>query len=55
MPKGVTKHLYSASEGDAILLCDCGCEALFAYKRAANFYVRCMACGTDLTESFYEG
>ena len=55
LPKGHPKHPFGAALGDDFLKCDCGCEALTAYKRKGNFYVRCMACGTDLTHAFYEG
>lgn len=53
LPKGVPKYPFGADEGDLLLVCDCGCEALTAYRRKGLFYVKCMACGTDLTHSFY--
>lgn len=52
-PKGVIKYPFSASTGDLELRCDCGCEALTAYVRQGFKRVRCMACGNDLTESFF--
>lgn len=55
LPKGVTKNLFGADEGDAYLLCKCGCEAMTAYKSKGHFYVKCMACGTDQTDVFYDG
>lgn len=53
LPKGTPKYPFGGSEGDLVLKCDCGCEALTAYKRARLFFVKCMACGTDLTHAFY--
>lgn len=53
LPKGVVKNLFGARVGDIELRCDCGCEALTAYKRDGYKWVLCMACGTDLTESFF--
>lgn len=55
LPKGVTKNLYGAEDGDLVLKCDCGCEALFVHRRQKDGmkYVRCMACGDDLTEAFF--
>lgn len=55
LPKGVTKHLFGSPEGALLLLCNCGCEALTAYKIERRFHVKCMACGTDLTHAFWEG
>ncbi len=55
LPKGTPKFPFGAAEGDMFLVCDCGCEALFAYRREGHFYVKCMGCGSDLTETFYEG
>lgn len=56
LPKGVPKYPFGADIGDAVLTCtDCGCIAITAYKHASRFYVQCMGCGCDLTESFYEG
>lgn len=53
MPKGVVKYPFSACVGDLELRCDCGCECLTAYVRQGFKRVRCMACGSDLTESFF--
>jgi len=55
LPKGQCKYPFGAQEGDQLLICNCGCEALTAYKRGRHFHVKCMACGTDLTEAFYDG
>lgn len=55
LPKGVVKYPFGPIEGDYALVCDCGCEALTAYKRAGHFYVKCMACGDDLTDAFFDG
>ena len=55
LPKGTTKYPFGAGEGDMVLTCGhCGGEALTAYKRGAYNYVRCMGCGVDLTDEFYE-
>lgn len=53
--KGHAIHLFGADEGDLSLQCNCGCDALNAYRRKGRFYVKCMACGEDLTHAFYEG
>jgi len=53
LPKGVPKYPFGAEEGDMVLTCDCGCEALTAYRRVGHFYVKCMSCGDDLTHAFY--
>ena len=53
LPKGVTKNLFGSDEGDPTLVCNCGCEALTAYKNGAHLYVRCMACGNNLTHAFW--
>ncbi len=55
LEKGVTRYLYGAQIGDAVLACNCGCEALTAYIRARDGYkvLRCMACGTDQTETYF--
>lgn len=42
-----------AAEGDLEFLCDCGCEALTAYKHDGRFYLRCMSCGTDHTNAVF--
>jgi hypothetical protein len=55
LPKGTAKFPFGAQPGDLLLTCDCGCEALTAYKRDSRFHVKCMACGTDLTHAFYDG
>jgi hypothetical protein len=54
LPKGTPKHPFGGAAGDLLLTCDCGCEALTAYKRGKLFHVKCMACGTDLTHAFYD-
>lgn len=45
--KGVFSHPVGAAEGDALFVCDCGCEALTAYFRDRLFYLKCMNCGVD--------
>lgn len=49
MMKGHMVYLFGAAEG---VTCDCGSEAVSAYYRGDVFHVRCIACGTDLTEAF---
>ncbi len=58
LPKGVCKHPFGAQEGDSVLTCShCGGEALTAYMRAKDrlLMVKCMSCGVDLTDVFYNG
>ncbi len=57
LPKGVCKNLFGAQPEDAVLLCKCGSEALTAYRRKEDNLLRvtCMACGTNLTDAFFEG
>lgn len=52
--KGVGKHPVGAAEGDASFVCNCGCDALTAYKRAGKFYLRCINCGVDHTMAVWE-
>lgn len=54
LPKGACKHPFGAQEGDLEFRCNCGCEALTAYVRHGRKWLRCMACGDDQTEAFYE-
>lgn len=53
LPKGVVRNLFGCAVGDQELQCNCGSEALTAYVHNGRKWVRCMACGTDLTEAFY--
>ncbi len=51
---GCPKFPFGADESDALLTCSpYGGDALTAYKREGRMYVRCMGCGTDLTEASY--
>ena len=55
LPKGVIKFLFSGDVGDMTLTCaPCGSQALTAYLRRGRQYVRCMACGHDLTSAFFD-
>lgn len=55
LPKGVTKHLYGADEGDAVFRCSCGCEALTAIARIDRpVDFMCMACGLDQTSALFD-
>lgn len=51
--KGVFDGLCQAQEGDFAFICDCGCRALTAYKRAGLFHLVCMKCGVDHTEAVF--
>lgn len=51
--RGVWRYPVSASEGDLLFTCACGCEAMTAYLREGKFYLRCMCCGTDQTEAVF--
>jgi hypothetical protein len=54
--RGTPRYPFGPTKGDAVLTCaQCGGEALYAFKRDNAFYVRCMGCGNDLTEVFYDG
>lgn len=54
LPKGTPKHPFGPSVGDWALVCTgCGGEALTAYKRKGFMRVRCMGCGSDMTNAFY--
>jgi hypothetical protein len=57
LPKGVVKHLFGPKTGDAVLTCKCGSEALIAYRRASDglSVLRCMLCGTDQTDTLFNG
>jgi hypothetical protein len=56
LPKGVVKYPFGAAEGDMVLTCShCTGEALTAYMRDGHHYVRCMGCGSDLTDVFFSG
>ena len=52
LPRGVWKYNFGAQEGDAVLTCDCGNDVLTAYRRDGAHYVKCMACGDDLSDCF---
>ncbi len=56
LPKGTVKYPFGAAEGDRVLVCShCDGEALTAYIRHNLNYVRCMGCGADLTNVFFDG
>lgn len=55
LPQGHTRWPFGAPNDALILMCKCGSEALTAYKKDGKFWVKCMACGTDQTETFYDG
>lgn len=55
LPQGHTRHPFGAPDGALLLVCKCGSEALTAYKSNGHFWVKCMACGTDQTEVFFDG
>lgn len=51
--KGIFRNPVGAVEGDSVLRCSCGCEALTAYQRHGRVWLRCMSCGLDQTETFF--
>lgn len=51
--KGVWRFPVGAQDGDACFSCDCGCEALTAYKHHGRFHLKCMSCGTEQTEAVF--
>ena len=54
LPKGTPKTPFGPIEGDSLFICtDCRGEAFTAYTRKGRVWVRCMGCGTDVTEGFY--
>lgn len=53
--RGVWKYNFGPDEGDQYLICDCGNDHLSAYRRKGQVWVKCMACGSDLTTAFYDG
>ena len=56
LPKGTPKYPFGAGEDDLILACfHCKGEALTAYIHDRRHYVRCMGCGVDLTDVFFNG
>jgi hypothetical protein len=50
---GVWRYPIGASEGDAVFVCECGCEALTAYVHHGLYRHRCMKCGVDHTEALF--
>lgn len=56
LPKGTVKYPFGADNDDLVLTCQhCEGEALTAYIRGNRHYVRCMGCGVDLTDAFFDG
>lgn len=53
LPQGHTRWPFGAPNDAMVLICDCGSEALTAYKKDGKFWVKCMSCGGDLTNVFY--
>ena len=54
LPQGHTRWPFGAPQSAEVLRCNCGSEAMTAYKNEGRFYVKCMGCGTDQTEVFYD-
>ena len=50
---GIWRYPVGAQEGDAYFRCDCGCEALTAYKHHGMFHLKCMSCGLEQTEAIF--
>lgn len=58
LPKGVVKNLFGADTGDHVLSCtDCGNDTFAIYKRKPDMLkiVRCIGCGLDCTNGFFDG
>ena len=53
--KGTWVHPTLADVGDMAFTCNCGSEALTAYKRGGLFHLICMNCGVDQTEAIFGG
>lgn len=53
LPKGHPKHPFGAQDGDSVFICNCGSEALTAYRHNGKFTLRCMGCGDDHTEAVF--
>lgn len=51
--RGTWVHPVGAEAGDLAFFCNCGSEALTAYKRHGKFWLRCMSCGADQTEAIF--
>lgn len=52
LAKGVTKNLYGEEDGDAVFLCNCGCDVLFAsVDRQGVRRIQCVACGVNHADS----
>jgi len=54
-PKGHPKYPFGGGVGDYEFECNCGGTAMVAYKRGTDmrFFIRCMGCGTDQTNSIF--
>lgn len=52
--KGRARHPFAAAEGDRQLVCNCGCDVMYAGLRRgfSSPYLRCVNCGADQTEAF---
>lgn len=55
LPKGTPKYAFGPNVGDAQFACNCGGEALSAYRRASDglFKIICMACGANQTNAIF--
>lgn len=51
--RGAWVYPVGGQVGDEFFSCNCGGEALTAYKRQGKFWLRCMACGIDHTEAVF--
>lgn len=50
---GLFVNMVASNVGDLTYTCNCGCEALTAYKREGRFYFRCVTCGIDHTNGLF--
>ena len=54
LPQGHPKYPFGAEVGEMVFTCTpCGGQAFTSYKRDGYTWVRCMACGNDVTEGFF--
>lgn len=51
--KGIWRNPVGGIEGDTVFTCQCGCQALVAYRRDRLFYLKCMSCGIEQTEAVF--
>lgn len=50
---GIWRNPLGGDVGDDYFVCNCGCEAMCAYKRDGLFHLKCMKCGTEQTNAIF--